>query len=90
MGGNGAISGVVFGGTNYVSCVGTGNSSSGVVDGDYVSGDGVFLLLPGGPTTILNITDGTSNTALQRIGLWRWNSEPLFGFGNAQSPHSLD
>src|SRR6185312_5723103 len=63
VGGNGAAPGVTFGGTNYSSCVGTGNSSSGVINGDYVSGDGVFLLLPGGPVTMNAITDGTSNTA---------------------------
>ena len=62
-GGNGAVAGVTFGGTNYSVCVGTGLSSNGVYNGDYVSGDGVFLLLPGGPTTITAITDGTSNTA---------------------------
>ena len=38
-------------GTNYVSCVGTGVSSSGVINGDYVTGDGVFLLLPRTPST---------------------------------------
>jgi prepilin-type N-terminal cleavage/methylation domain-containing protein/prepilin-type processing-associated H-X9-DG protein len=75
VGGNGAVAGLTFGGTNYVSCVGTGNSSSGVVNGDYVSGDGVFLLTPGGPTAIKNITDGTSNTALF--------SESIFGNGTA-------
>ena len=74
-GGNGAIAGVQFGGTNYVSCVGTGSSASGVIDGDYVSGNGVFLLLPGGPTKILNITDGTSNTAMF--------SESVYGDGTA-------
>jgi prepilin-type processing-associated H-X9-DG protein len=73
-GGNGATLGVVFGGTNYVSCVGTGMSNSGVINGDYVSGDGVFLLLPG-VTTIASITDGTSNTAAF--------SESVFGDGTA-------
>jgi prepilin-type N-terminal cleavage/methylation domain-containing protein/prepilin-type processing-associated H-X9-DG protein len=63
LGGNGASAGVIFGGTNYSSCVGTGISSSGVYDGDYVTGDGVFLLPPGGPIKMVQITDGTSNTA---------------------------
>ncbi len=62
-GGNGVLAGVIFGGTSYVSCVGTGMSSSGVINGDYVSGDGVFLLPPGGPIRILDISDGSSNTA---------------------------
>jgi prepilin-type N-terminal cleavage/methylation domain-containing protein/prepilin-type processing-associated H-X9-DG protein len=60
-GGNGAVQGVIFGGTNYVSCVGTGASSSGVMNGDYVSGDGVFLLTH--PVAIKDISDGMSNTA---------------------------
>jgi prepilin-type N-terminal cleavage/methylation domain-containing protein/prepilin-type processing-associated H-X9-DG protein len=62
-GGNGATAGVLFGGTNYSSCVGTGKSSSGTINGDYVTGDGVFLLLPGGPIRVKHITDGLSNTA---------------------------
>jgi prepilin-type N-terminal cleavage/methylation domain-containing protein/prepilin-type processing-associated H-X9-DG protein len=62
-GGNGATAGVVFGGTNYSSCVGTGRSSSGTINGDYVTGDGVFLLLPGGPIRFKQISDGLSNTA---------------------------
>jgi prepilin-type processing-associated H-X9-DG protein len=74
-GADGAIVGVTFGGTNYVSCVGTGNSSSGVINGDYVSGDGVFNLLPGGLVSIPKITDGTSNTALF--------SESVYGDGTA-------
>ena len=78
-GGNGATPGVTFGGTNYVSCVGTGASSSGVLNGDYVSGDGVFLLLPGGPIRFKNIIDGTSNTAAF--------SESIYGDGSpALSP----
>ena len=74
-GGNGATLGVVFGGTNYVSCVGTGMSSTGVINGDYVSGNGMFLLLPGGPISINQILDGTSNTAAF--------SESVYGTGYA-------
>ncbi|OWK44369.1 DUF1559 domain-containing protein [Fimbriiglobus ruber] len=75
QGGNGAVTGIVFGGTNYVSNVGTGLSSSGVINGDYVSGNGVFLLSPGGPIGIKDITDGTSNTAMF--------SESTYGNGTA-------
>jgi prepilin-type N-terminal cleavage/methylation domain-containing protein len=74
LGGNGAVPGIVYGGTNYSSCVGTGLSSSGVYNGDYVSGDGVFLLVPGGPINFSSITDGTSNTAAF--------SESLYGDGS--------
>jgi prepilin-type N-terminal cleavage/methylation domain-containing protein/prepilin-type processing-associated H-X9-DG protein len=74
-GGNGAVAGITFGGTNYVSCVGTGMSGTGIINGDYVTGDGVFLLAPGGPVTILSITDGTSNTACF--------SESVYGDGSA-------
>jgi prepilin-type N-terminal cleavage/methylation domain-containing protein len=74
-GGNGATPGVTFAGTNYSSCVGTGASSSGVINGDYVSGDGVFLLPPGGPVGFKHITDGTSNTAAF--------SESVYGDGTA-------
>ncbi len=78
-GGMGAVPGVTFGGTNYVSCVGTGASSSGVVNGDYVTGDGVFLLTY--HVAIKDITDGLSNTAAF--------SESLYGNGlPAQSPGS--
>jgi prepilin-type N-terminal cleavage/methylation domain-containing protein/prepilin-type processing-associated H-X9-DG protein len=78
-GGNGATPGVTFGGTNYSSCVGTGISSSGVYNGDYVTGDGVFLLVPGGPIGFKNIPDGTSNTAAF--------SESIYGDGSpATSP----
>lgn len=70
-GGNGAVVGVIYAGTNYVSCTGTGASSSGVINGDYLSGDGVFLLFPSttvmpngvGPVAMKNVTDGLSNTA---------------------------
>jgi prepilin-type processing-associated H-X9-DG protein len=54
---------------------GTGLSNGGVYSGDYVSGDGVFLLVPGGPVKIRMITDGTSNTAAF--------SESLYGDGTA-------
>jgi prepilin-type N-terminal cleavage/methylation domain-containing protein/prepilin-type processing-associated H-X9-DG protein len=73
-GGNGAVAGVTFAGTNYSSCVGTGLSSSGTYNGDYVTGDGVFLLVPGGPTKITAIADGTSNTAMF--------SESIYGDGS--------
>ncbi len=90
QGGNGAAAGVTFGGTNYVSCVGTGNSKviesgNSTINGDYVSGDGVFLLLPGGPISLTNITDGSSNTATF--------SESVFGNGLAglsPAPATLD
>ena len=72
-GGMGAVPGVTFGGTNYVSCVGTGASSGGVINGDYVTGDGVFLLTH--PVAIKDITDGLSNTAAF--------SESLYGNGLA-------
>jgi prepilin-type N-terminal cleavage/methylation domain-containing protein/prepilin-type processing-associated H-X9-DG protein len=84
-GGNGATPGVTFSGTNYSSCVGTGASSGGVFNGDYVTGDGVFLLLPGGPIKIAHILDGTSNTAAF--------SESTYGNGLAglsPSPGALD
>ena len=76
-GGNGATAGVTFGGTNYVCCVGTGASSSGVINGDYVTGNGVFLLSPGGPVKMTDIEagDGTSNTAAF--------SESIYGNGLA-------
>lgn len=60
-GGNGATPGVTFAGTNYVSCVGTGISSTGVFNGDYLTGDGVFLLT--NPIRIADVLDGTSTTA---------------------------
>ncbi len=74
-GGNGAVAGITYAGTNYVSCVGTGASSSGVINGDYVSGDGVFLLRPGPLVNFASITDGTSNTAAF--------SESIYGNGQA-------
>jgi prepilin-type N-terminal cleavage/methylation domain-containing protein/prepilin-type processing-associated H-X9-DG protein len=79
IGGNGAAPGVIFGGNNYSSCTGTGNSSSGVINGDYVSGDGVFLLVPGGPITMNAITDGTSNTAAFSESVYGDGTAPLTG-----------
>jgi prepilin-type N-terminal cleavage/methylation domain-containing protein/prepilin-type processing-associated H-X9-DG protein len=58
---SGKVPGSAYGGTNYVCSVGTGLSSAGVYNGDYVTGDGVFLLRQ--PIRITDITDGTSNTA---------------------------
>jgi len=72
--GGGVGEGVSFGGTNYVSNVGTGKSSTGVINGDYVSGDGVFVLVQGEPITRLSIIDGTSNTAMF--------SESVYGDGS--------
>ncbi|HZZ77375.1 MAG TPA: DUF1559 domain-containing protein [Gemmataceae bacterium] len=75
-GGNGAVAGIVYGGTNYSSCTGTGkNTVTGVINGDYATGDGVFLLAPAGPTRMITITDGTSNTAAF--------SESVYGNGAA-------
>jgi len=54
--GGGRVSGSAFGGNNYA-----GNVGSGINAGDYVTGDGVFLLKH--PLGIRDITDGTSNTA---------------------------
>jgi prepilin-type N-terminal cleavage/methylation domain-containing protein/prepilin-type processing-associated H-X9-DG protein len=84
-GGNGATPGVTFGGTNYVSCTGTGVSSgltsggsaAGTVDGDYVNGDGVFLLSPGGPISMNSITDGLSNTAAFSESVYGSGAAPL-------------
>ncbi|HEY7159234.1 MAG TPA: DUF1559 domain-containing protein [Gemmataceae bacterium] len=75
LGGHGVVPGIIYAGTNYVSCVGTGASSSGVINGDYVSGDGVFLLRPGPLVNFASITDGTSNTAAF--------SESIYGNGLA-------
>src|SRR5439155_13358507 len=53
---NGRVPGFTFGGCNLVANVGTG-----INNGDYVTGDGVFLL--NNPVAFRNVTDGTSNTA---------------------------
>jgi prepilin-type N-terminal cleavage/methylation domain-containing protein/prepilin-type processing-associated H-X9-DG protein len=79
VGGMGATPGVVFGGTNYVTCTGTGKSSSGVINGDYLTADGMFVLLgPSGrpPLAMRDIVDGTSNTAAM--------SESTYGNGVAK------
>src|SRR5690348_8356920 len=55
------VPGSPYGASNYVCNVGTGMSAAGVYNGDYVTGDGVFLLR--NPVRITDITDGTSNTA---------------------------
>jgi prepilin-type N-terminal cleavage/methylation domain-containing protein/prepilin-type processing-associated H-X9-DG protein len=52
----GRVSGSAYAGNNYAGNVGTG-----VNNGDYVTGDGVFLLTH--PIGFKDITDGTSNTA---------------------------
>jgi prepilin-type N-terminal cleavage/methylation domain-containing protein/prepilin-type processing-associated H-X9-DG protein len=52
----GRVPGSSFGGCNYVANVGTG-----VNNGDYVTGDGVFLLNQ--PIGFRNLTDGSSHTA---------------------------
>jgi prepilin-type N-terminal cleavage/methylation domain-containing protein/prepilin-type processing-associated H-X9-DG protein len=53
---NGRVPGSLYAGNNYVGNVGTG-----VNNGDYVTGDGVFLLNQ--YLSFKHITDGTSNTA---------------------------
>jgi prepilin-type N-terminal cleavage/methylation domain-containing protein len=66
QGGNGALPGVTFGGTNYVTCTGTGASASGVINGDYLTANGVFVLTSfggQGPIRTADIRDGLSNTA---------------------------
>ena len=67
----GRVGGSTFGPSNYVCNVGTGASSAGVYNGDYVTGDGVFLLTH--PIRLTDITDGTANTAAM--------SEALLGDG---------
>jgi prepilin-type N-terminal cleavage/methylation domain-containing protein/prepilin-type processing-associated H-X9-DG protein len=54
--GTGRVPGSNYGGNNYAGCVGTGVNA-----GDYVTGDGVFLLNQ--KIAIKHISDGTSNTA---------------------------
>ncbi|HVX10053.1 MAG TPA: DUF1559 domain-containing protein [Pirellulales bacterium] len=78
QGGNGATPGVVFGGTNYVSCTGTGKSASGVINGDYLTADGVFVLASAGglkPIRMADIRDGLSVTTVF--------SESTYGNGQA-------
>ncbi len=53
---NGRVPGLTFGGCNLVANVGTG-----INNGDYVTGDGVFLL--NNPVGFRNVTDGSSHTA---------------------------
>jgi len=89
LGGNGATPGVTFAGTNYVSCVGTGASSSGVINGDYVSGNGVFLLLPGPTINFESITDGTSNTAAFSESLYGNGLASLSSFPGTPDPSVL-
>jgi prepilin-type N-terminal cleavage/methylation domain-containing protein/prepilin-type processing-associated H-X9-DG protein len=60
-GGSGRVPGSSYGASNYVCNVGTGMSGTGEYNGDYVTGDGVFLLRH--PIRLTDITDGTSNTA---------------------------
>jgi prepilin-type N-terminal cleavage/methylation domain-containing protein/prepilin-type processing-associated H-X9-DG protein len=69
----GRVPGLTFGGCNLVACVGTGVNA-----GDYVTGDGVFLLT--NPVALRNITDGSSHTAAF--------SESILGDGQnvAQTP----
>src|SRR5215469_6297012 len=71
-GGNGAVPGVTFGGTNYVTCTGTGASkngygpAAGVINGDYLTANGVFVLTSAGgqgPIRTADIRDGLSCTA---------------------------
>jgi prepilin-type N-terminal cleavage/methylation domain-containing protein len=60
--GNGPkVPGSIYGANSYVCNVGTGLSSTGILNGDYVTGDGTFLLTH--PLRFADITDGTSNTA---------------------------
>ena len=77
-GGNGATLGAVFGGTNYVTCTGTGTGASSVINGDYVTADGIFVLSSATglkPITMASIRDGLSNTAAF--------SESTYGNGQA-------
>ena len=65
-GGNGATPGVTFGGTNYVSCTGTGLGQNGIMNGDYATANGMFVLAGAGnahPIAMSDIRDGTTNTA---------------------------
>jgi prepilin-type processing-associated H-X9-DG protein len=53
-----------------------------VINGDYVTGDGVFVLAPGGPITIVSIIDGTSNTACFSESVYGDGSPSLSGQAN--------
>ena len=68
---------VAYGGGNYVCNVGTGMSSSGAYTGDYVTGDGVFLL--NNPLRFANITDGLSDTMAMSEALLGDGQGPLTG-----------
>jgi prepilin-type N-terminal cleavage/methylation domain-containing protein/prepilin-type processing-associated H-X9-DG protein len=57
----GIVPGSSYGASNYYCNVGTGFSSTGDYTGDYVSGDGVFLL--NRSVRLTDIRDGTSSTA---------------------------
>jgi prepilin-type processing-associated H-X9-DG protein len=70
------VSGLDYGATNYVACVGSGL----VASGDFTQGDGVFWIKP---MRIADITDGTSNTVAM--------SETLLGDGETdQGPTPVD
>ena len=69
------VPGAPYAPSNYVCNVGTGMSGAGVYNGDYVTGDGVFLL--NHPVNLNNILDGTAYTACM--------SEALIGDGSAPS-----
>lgn len=68
---------MAYGGGNYVCNVGTGMSSSGAYTGDYVTGDGVFLL--NNPLRFANITDGLSDTMAMSEALLGDGQGPLTG-----------
>jgi len=88
-GGNGATAGVVFGGNNYVTCTGTGfDTATGVINGNYVTADGLFVLANstgGHPIGMRDVRDGLTSTAAF--------SESTYGNGLAAlspTPASLD
>ncbi len=72
--GTGRVPGSDYGGTNYVACTGTGTVSNGLTS----VGDGVFY--HASRTKLMDIRDGTSNTAAF--------SESLLGDGAAPSDRS--